>query len=392
MTLPLAGIKVLDLSSLLPGSLCTQMLADLGADVLKIENPQAVDGFRKTPPLVRTMGSYYHMINRNKKAMTLNLREPAGRDVFLKMVPGADVLLETLRPGGMARMGLAYENLKHINPRLIYCSLTGFGQDGPYRDEATHDINVLGISGILDLLSEREGKPVVPGVQFAGAGGGSQNAAIGILAALFRRERTGQGQYIDAALLDGVTPFLGLVMSTYLATGEVPKGGETLVGGGCAFYNIYETADHRYIALGCLEEKFWQEFCRAIGREDLAADQYAAGPRRDEIVAEVRKIMLQKTRRQWLELLSRYETCASPVNSLAEALEDPQIRHRGLWFRACHPVDGEIGQQRFPVKFDTDQPEWRMHPPSVGEHTREILLEMGYDDAAQEDLARRGII
>ena len=155
MTLPLAGIKVLDLSSLLPGSLCSQMLADLGADVLKIENPQAVDGFRKTPPLVRTMGSYYHMINRNKRAMTLNLREPDGREVFLKMVPGADVLLETLRPGGMARMGLAYEDLKCINPRLIYCSLTGFGQDGPYRDEATHDINVLGISGILDLLSER---------------------------------------------------------------------------------------------------------------------------------------------------------------------------------------------------------------------------------------------
>ena len=392
MTLPLAGIQVLDLSSLLPGSLCTQMLADLGADVLKIENPQSVDGFRKTPPLVGTQGSYFHMINRNKRAMTLNLREPDGRDIFLKMVPGADVLLETLRPGGMARMGLAYEDLKRIHSRLIYCSLTGFGQDGPYREAATHDINVLGLSGILDLLAERGGRPVVPGVQFAGVGGGSQNAAIGILAALFRRERTGEGQYIDAALLDGVTPFLGLVMSAYLATGEAPRGGETLVGGGWAFYNVYETADHRYIALGCLEEKFWQEFCRAIDREDLAADQYAAGPRRDEIVAEVRRIMLEKTRREWLELLSRYETCASPVHSLEEALNDPQIRHRGLWFKACHPVDGEIGQQRFPVLFDTDRPEWRMHPPSVGEHTREILLKMGYDDNAQQDLARRGII
>jgi crotonobetainyl-CoA:carnitine CoA-transferase CaiB-like acyl-CoA transferase len=392
MSLPLAGIKVLDLSTLLPGSLCTQMLADLGADVLKIENPRAADGFRKTPPLVKTLGSYYHMINRNKKAMTLNLREPAGREILLQMVPGADVLLETLRPGGMARMGLAYEDLKGINPRLIYCSLTGFGQDGPYREEATHDINVLGISGILDLLAEKGGKPVVPGVQFAGAGGGSQSAAIGILASLLRRERTGAGQYIDAALLDGVTPFLGLVMSTCLATSEVPRGGETLVGGGFAFYNVYETADHRYIALGCLEEKLWQEFCRAIMREDFIADQYATGPRQDEITAGVRRIMLQKTRSEWLELLSRYETCASPVNSLAEALEDPQIRHRGLWFRARHPVDGDVGQQRFPVKFDTDQPEWRMHPPSLGEHTREILLKMGYDDAALDDLAGRGII
>jgi crotonobetainyl-CoA:carnitine CoA-transferase CaiB-like acyl-CoA transferase len=392
MSLPLAGIKVLDLSSLLPGSLCTQMLADLGADVLKIENPRAADGFRKTPPLVRTLGSYYHMINRNKKAMTLNLREPDGRDIFLKLVPRADVLLETLRPGGMARMGLAYEDLKIINPRLIYCSLTGFGQDGPYRDEATHDINVLAIAGILDLLADRGGRPVVPGVQFAGAGGGSQNAAIGIMASLFRRERTGAGQYIDVALLDGVTPFLGLAMSTYLATGEVPRGGETLVGGGYAFYNVYETADRRYIALGCLEEKFWQEFCRAIGREDLAADQYATGQRQDEIVAEVRRIMLQKTRREWLDLLSGCETCVSPVNSLEEALQDSQIRHRGLWFKARHPLDGDVGQQRFPVKFDTDQPAWRMHPPSLGEHTREILLEMGYDDAALDDLAGRGII
>lgn len=194
MSLPLEGIRVLDLSSLLPGSLCTQILADLGADVLKIENPQAGDGFREKPPLVKTMGSYFHMINRNKKAMTLNLRDPAGRDIFLKMVPQADILLDSFRPGNMQRMDLAYEDLKKINPKLIHCSLTGFGQDGPYCDRAAHDINVLGISGILDLLGEKGGRPIVPGVQFAGAGAGSLNAVIGILASLLRRERTGMGQ------------------------------------------------------------------------------------------------------------------------------------------------------------------------------------------------------
>ena len=392
MSLPLEGIRVLDLSSLLPGSLCTQILADLGADVLKIENPQAGDGFRETPPLVKTMGSYFHMINRNKKAMTLNLRDPAGRDIFLKMVPQADILLHSFRPGIMQRMDLAYEDLKKINPGLIHCSLTGFGQDGPYCDRAAHDINVLGISGILDLLGEKGGRPIIPGVQFAGAGAGSLNAVIGILASLLRRERTGMGQYIDAALLDGLTPFLGLVMSTFLTTGQLPKRGETLVGGGYVFYNIYETSDRKYIVLGCLEEKFWQEFCRAIEREDLIEDQFVTGPRQDEMITEIQRIMLQKTRQEWLDILSHYETCVSPVNSLEEALQDPHIRHRGLWFKAQHPVDGEIGQQGFSIKFSEDQPGWRTHPPSFGEHTREILLQMGYNEAAIDDLAEKGVI
>ena len=392
MSLPLEGIRVLDLSSLLPGSLCTQILADLGADVLKIENPQAGDGFREKPPLVKTMGSYFHMINRNKKAMTLNLRDPAGRDIFLKMVPQADILLDSFRPGSMQRMDLAYEDLKKINPRLIHCSLTGFGQDGPYCDRAAHDINVLGISGILDLLGEKGGRPIVPGVQFAGAGAGSLNAVIGILASLLRRERTGMGQYIDAALLDGLTPFLGLVMSTFLTTGQLPKRGETLVGGGYVFYNIYETSDRKYIVLGCLEEKFWQEFCRAIAREDLIEDQFVAGPRQDEMITEIQRIMLQKTRQEWLDILSHYDTCVSPVNSLEEALQDPHIQQRGLWFKAQHPVDGEIGQQGFSIKFSEDQPGWRTHPPSFGEHTREILLQMGYNEAAVDDLAEKGVI
>jgi crotonobetainyl-CoA:carnitine CoA-transferase CaiB-like acyl-CoA transferase len=392
MSLPLVNIRVLDLSSLLPGGLCSQILADLGADVLKIENPGAGDGFRKTPPLVQTTGSYFHMINRNKRAMTLSLRDPEGRDIFLKMLPGADVLLDSFRPGTMERMGLAHDHLKQINPRLIHCSLTGFGQEGPYRLQAAHDINLLALSGIVDLLGEKGGRPVVPAVQFAGVGGGSLNAVIGILAALFGRERTGRGQYIDAALLDGLTPFLGLVMSTCLATGQLPKRGETLVGGGCAFYRIYETADGKYIALGCLEEKFWQEFCRAVNREDLIPDQFADSPRQDEIIAEVQQIMKQKTLPEWLALLSRYDTCVSPVNSLEEALNDPHIRQRGLWFKAHHPEDGEIGQQGFPLKFSEYRPGWRLPPPAFGEHTRDVLHELGYPDTAIDDLTARGVI
>jgi crotonobetainyl-CoA:carnitine CoA-transferase CaiB-like acyl-CoA transferase len=391
MTLPLDGVRVLDLSSLLPGSLCSQMLADLGADVLKIENPRWPDGFRKMPPLVKTLGSYFHIVNRNKRAMSLDLQDPEGRDIFLKMLPKADVLIDSFRPGGMERIRLGYDALKEIHPRLIHCSLTGFGQDGPYRDRPSHDINLLGLSGILDLLGEKNGPPVSPGVQFAGAGGGL-NAVIGILAALLKRERTGRGGHVDAALLDGLTPFLGLVMSTYLTTGILSKRGETFVGGGYAFYHVYETGDGKYLALGCLEEKFWQGFCRAIGREDLIPDQFATGPRQESLIAEVRRILGQKTRQEWMELLARYETCVTPVNTLEEALQDPHIQQRGAWFRALHPVDGEIGQQGFPLKFSNEQPGWRTHPPSLGEHTREVLRELGYAETAIDDLAARGII
>jgi crotonobetainyl-CoA:carnitine CoA-transferase CaiB-like acyl-CoA transferase len=392
VALPLEGIRVLDLSQLLPGSLCTQILADLGADVLKIENTKGGDGFRWTPPLVKTLGSFFHVTNRNKRGMKLNLREPAGREIFLKLVPEADVLLDNFRPGGMRRMGLGYDDLKQINPRLIYCSLTGFGQDGPYRDRAAHDLNFLSISGILDLLGEKGGRPIVPAIQIAGAGGGSLNAALGILAALIRRERTGAGQYLDVAILDGLAPFLALTMSQYLADGQLTRRGESLVGGGYAFYNVYETADGKFLALGALEEKFWIEFCKAVGREDLIEEQFAPAPRQDELIEEVRAIIRQKTRQEWVDLLSQYDTCFSPVNNLEEALQDPQIQHRGLWFKGQHPVDGEIGQMAFPIKFSADQPGWRMPPPSYGEHTEEILKELGYSDEEIADLGARGII
>ena len=392
MTLPLEGIRILDLSQLLPGSLCTQILADLGAEVLKIENPQGGDGFRWTPPIVKTLGSFFHVTNRNKKGIKLNLRDPRGREVFLRMVPKADVLLDNFRPGAMQRMGLGYEDLKVINPGLIYCSLTGFGQTGPYRDRAAHDLNFLSIAGVLDLLGEKGGRPIVPAVQMAGAGGGSLNAALGILASLFRRERTGAGQYLDVAILDGLNPFMALAMSQYLADGQLPQRGETLVGGGYAFYNVYETGDGKFLALGSLEEKFWIEFCKAIGREDLIKEQFVPSPRQDEVIAEIRAIMLQKTRQEWVDLLSQYDTCFSPVNSVEEALQDPQIQHRGLWFQGQHPVDGEVGQMSFPIKFSEDQPGWRMAPPSFGEHTEEVLRELGYSAEEIADFTAQGII
>lgn len=391
MTLPLEGFKVLDLSQRLPGSLCTQLLADLGAEVIKIENPGAGDSFRWTPPLVKTTGSFFHVLNRNKKGMTLDLKQPAGRAILMKLAARADVLLESFRPGWMTEIGLGYDALKEKNPRLVYCSLTGFGQNGPYRDRPAHDIDILAISGILGLIGEKGGRPAMPAVQFGGTGS-SLHAALAILAALLGRETSGRGQYVDAAILDGLTPFLSMVMSQYLTDGRLPERGDTLVGGGYAFYNVYETRDGSFIALGCLEEKFWGGFCQAVGREDLVQDQLAPPPRRDEIVEEVRAIFLEKTREEWLKILGRYETCFAPVHSLEEALRDPQIEHRMLWFKGDHPVDGEIPQQAFPVKFSDSRPGWRFPPPVMGEHTADILRDMGYSDGEIAEFAALKII
>jgi crotonobetainyl-CoA:carnitine CoA-transferase CaiB-like acyl-CoA transferase len=288
-------------------------------------------------------------------------------------------------------MGLGYDDLKRVNDRLIYCSLTGFGQDGPYSQSPAHDINFLGLSGILDLIGNRGGTPAVPGVQIAGAGGGL-HAATGILAALLRREKTGKGQHLDVALLDGLTPFLGLVMSQYLTDRRLPLRGETLVGGGYAFYNVYETKDGKYITLGSAEKKYWVTLCTLIGRTDLIEQQFAPSPRQDEIIEELRAIFRRKTRREWVDLLDGEGICFAPVNTVEEALQDPHIRHRGLWFKANHPVDGEIPQQAFPIKFSENQPGWKSPPPVLGEHTLEVLREMDFSEEEIRSLKAQGII
>lgn len=390
--LPLEGMQVLDLSQRLPGGLCTQILADLGADVIKIENPRGGDGFRNAPPMIGANGSFFHILNRNKKSMTLNIKKPEGRDIFLRMAARADVIIENAHPGAMKKMGLAYEDMQSLHPKMIYCSLTGFGQTGPYRERPAHDINILAISGILDLLGEKGRPPIVPAIMISGAGGGGINAALGILAALLRRERTGKGQYLDVSILDGLNPFLALMMAEYLARKEAPVRGESRLGGGHACYNIYETSDGKFLAIGCLEKKFWEELCRCLNREDLREDLMAPLPRQKEMIQELKVIFLQKTRDEWMVILGQYDICFSPVNSLPEALEDPQIQHRGLWFQASHSADGDIPQQAFPVKFSQDQPELRIPPPLLGEHTQEILKTMGYNESSIENLRTNGVV
>lgn len=387
----LEGMLVIDTSQLLPGSLCSQMLADLGARVIKIEGMKG-DGFRRSTPLVGSTGSYYQILNRNKLGMCLNLKEQEGRDVLKELVCKADVFLESCRPGTMGELGLGYDDFMRLNPRLIYCSLTGFGQDGPYRDRAAHDINLSALAGVLELLGGERGRPPVPSIQIGGAGGGSLIAAIGILAALLKRMQTGKGQYLDVAILDGLTPFMCLAMSQHIAGAQLSPEERNRLKGGYASYNIYMTRDEKYVAVGCLEESTWREFCEAIGRPDFIRDLHACPGRQEYMKTRLESIFREKPRSEWMEIFGRFNTCVSPVNNLEEAASDPQIRARGLWFKELHPSDGEVPQQAFPIKYRDDRPGWRSHPPSLGEHTDEILKELGYADSRIRELRERGIV
>jgi len=392
MTLPLDGIRVLDLSARMPGPMCAQILADLGAEVVKIESPLAPDFFRGLQPLVGGTGSLFHVCNRNKKGMALELRHPRGREVFLRLVRKSDVVVEAFRPGTMERMKIGYDVLKEARPGLIYCALTAFGQDGPYRLRPAHDLNLLALSGVLDLLGVKDGPPIVPPIQMSGLGGALQGA-VGILAALLSRQRDGRGQFIDVSLLDGVSAFGVLEMSRCMAGHHVPKRGLTEGGGGYACFNVYPTADGRSLSLGCLEPHFWENFCRAVGRESLITEQWAPLQRQDEMIAEIQSILSTRPLEEWLRIFDPEKICVAPVNTFEEALEDPHIRHRETWFSGELPNGGgKVPQAALPVSFGEGRPGWRFHPPQLGEHTGEILRQMGLADVEIDELRSLEVI
>ena len=285
----------------------------------------------------------------------------------------------------MERMKLGYDVLKEENAGLIHCALTAFGQDGPYRLRPAHDLNLLALSGVLDLLGVKDGPPVVPPVQMSGLGGAFQGA-VGILAALLSRQRDGRGQFIDVSLLDGISSFGALEMSRYMAGHHLPRRGRTEGGGGYACFNVYPASDGRYLSLGCLEPHFWENFCRAIGRESLIAEQWASPQRQDEMIAEIRSILLTRPLEEWLGLFDPEKICIAPVNTFEEALQDPHIRQRQTWFGATLPTGETVPQAALPVRLGETRPGWRSHPPGLGEHTREILMGMGLTDTEIDDL------
>ncbi|MEE9566135.1 MAG: CaiB/BaiF CoA-transferase family protein [Desulfobacteria bacterium] len=389
---PLTGMKILDLSRLLPGPYCSLMLGDLGAEILKIEDPKLGDYMRWWGPRVNKQSAFFLMVNRNKKSMKLNLKTDWGRDIFFRLVRQHDVLLEGFRPGVMERLGLGYEALKEENPGLIYCAITGYGHTGPYRDRAGHDLNYLSLAGVLGTIGPKGGPPVIPGVQIADIGGGAMLAALGILAAYIARQETGKGQFIDVSMLDGSFAWLTVPLGKTLADGEDPKPGDSFLTGRYACYRIYETKDGRYMGLGALEPQFWEAFCKLVNREDLVGYQFAEGEKQTHLISEVSGIFKEKTRQEWIGFLKDTDCCCEPVNSVSEALMDSQLLAREMILEADHPTEGRLKQIGIPVKFSETPGSLRLAPPNHGEHTQEILKGLGYEDEEIGRMEEEGVI
>ncbi|AMA73053.1 MULTISPECIES: CaiB/BaiF CoA transferase family protein [Aneurinibacillus] len=386
----LHGIKVLDLTRLLPGPLCTMYLADWGADVVKIEDPGLGDYAREMEPMLAGAGALYQLVNRGKRSMTLDLRQEEGKEILRKMVCKADILVEGFRPGVMRRLGLDYEALCEINPRLVYCSITGYGQNGPYAKKAGHDLNYIGFTGLLHdcIHSGKTPMPWLPPVQIADIGAGTLHAVSGILLALFGRERTGKGTYLDVAMTDGVLPFMIPALGYHLAARESGRPSFNPLTGALACYNVYETKDGKWMALGALEAKFWKRFCEVAGLDDHMPD-YLEPAKQLCIKKEVTAYFKKYTAEQIMDIFKEEDVCLTPVLSLAEALDDPHLLDRGMFARWNeHP---SVTQVKNPLLAEANI-EAQAFPPARGAQTEEVLRGLGYDDKMIQELKEKSII
>jgi crotonobetainyl-CoA:carnitine CoA-transferase CaiB-like acyl-CoA transferase len=329
---------------------------------------------------------------RNKRHMTLNLKHPKGREIFNRLVREADVLLEGFRPGVPERLGIHYDYLKNLNERLIYCSITGYGQDGPYKDMVGHDINYLSFSGVLGLNGAAGGTPVIPPIQVADMAAGGMNAALGIMAALIARERTGQGQYIDISMLDGIIAMLPFPVSLLWGMGISPRRGDMLLSGRYPCYNVYETKDGQSISLGALEPRFWEGLCHKLGREGFIPWQYEEGEKREEMFSFLRETFKKKNREEWMEELKDLDVCFGKVLTLEEALKDPQVVSRQMVTNIADPKKGRMNLLSSPLKLSATPPDIRTAPAAFGEHTEEILGELGFNGVQIEELKKDGVV
>ena len=404
MVLPLENIKVLDLSRMLPGPYCSMILSDLGADVIHINDPSFP--YSSPPPFFQKNryreSAFNSILMRNKRSINLNLKKDGAKEIFYKLVAQSDVLLETFRPKVTDKLKIDYKTLAEINPSLIYCSLTGYGQDGPYEQIAGHDLNYVGICGILDLNrtrkvfneEERESGPNVPGIQAADIGGGLVSV-IGILGALLERNLNSErrGQYIDISMLDSVFSFMPMAAAVHFSK-DLNDGiqNENFLHGSSPFYSVYKTKDDKYVSVGAIEVKFWRDLCKGLGREDLKLKQTVKGEEREEVFKELQKEFLKKTQKEWFEIFKDLDACVMPVNSFAQACDDPQIKAREMVVELPHPKFGKIPNVASPIKYSRTKLEVRNLAPKTGQHTKEILKELNYTNEDIKNFKRQGII
>ena len=378
---PLSGIRILDLSRLLPGPYATLLMADLGAEVIKIETPRVGDYARHAPPEFGGNDMFY-LLNRGKKSVGLNYRNKRGREIFLQLADTADVIIETFKPGSVDKWKIGYDVVKERNPGVVYCSLSGYGQDGPYRLRAGHDLNYVALAGMLGLNGVSGQAPVVPGVQVADLGG-AMMATIAILGALMGRERSSEGAYLDISMLDTVVSLMMPVAGGWWhGTGQVPAAGKTPLGGALPCYGVYETQDGHYLTFGAIEPPFWSTFCEKTERPDLLKSAFV-----QEHIPQINELFKTRTRAEWLQLFEGHDVCLEPINTLEEAFNDPQIQHRGLTGGESPPERGQhfVGSP-FPYPANTTP------APALGAHSLEILRAAGIAPAELDALAEKRVI
>ncbi len=391
----LQGVRVLDLTRVLAGPFCTLMLGDYGADVIKIELPGTGDDTRQWAPSVGGQSGYFLSINRNKRSLTLNFKKPQAIQIFLKLAQDADVVVENFTPGVTSRLGIDYEAVRGVNPRIVYCSISGFGQDGPYRARPAYDQIVQGMSGVMSVTGEADGDPVKVGVAVADIGSGMW-AAFAIMAALYHREVHGQGQYIDVAMLDGQVAWLTYQAANYFASGR-PPGRLGTAHPNLAPYQAFMCQDGKYLNVAVGNDSLWEKFCQGIGREDLQRRHEFAhsGDRvknRAVLIPLLQEHFLTRPQAQWVEALQAVGVPWGVINDLADVFSDPQVLHRQMLVEMPHPTLGSIRQTGLPIKFGLTPGSLHRPPPLLGEHNGEILRELGYSRAQIEQMAEQSVI
>ena len=392
----LDGIRVLDLTRALAGPFCTLMLGDNGADVIKVEIPGSGDDTRKWgPPFIGEESAYYLSINRNKRSLTLNLQDAQAQEVFMKLAQDIDVVVENFTPGVMGRFGLDYDAVKAVNPKVVYCSISGFGQDGPYRNRPAYDQIMQGVGGLMSITGEPDGEPQKIGIAVTDIGAGMWSA-FAIMAALHHREKSGEGQYIDISMLDAQVAWLTYQAAFFFANGEAPKrmgaAHPTLVP-----YQAFMCKDGKYINVAVGSERIWERFCQGMEREDLKDHpDYATNSvrvnHRGAMVSMLQEIFLTRPVAEWVEDLQAANVPCGPINDLADVFADPQVLARNMYLEMPHPTLGSIKQTGLPIKFSLTPGGLDRHPPLLGEHNQEILQSLGYSDADVQSLKEQSVI